>query len=121
MLQKERRGTLFIDNQRRLNFYLRAFWGRDFFMRPTSGDYETREGYKPFIETRVIHLADAYDDFAGLPGKDLYRAAAAHAAAHLVYTKKPLSMEQLNPAQMFTIGMFEDARVNSWRCRNFPA
>jgi len=120
MLQKERRGTLFIDNQRKLNFYLRAFWGRDFFMRPTSGDYETREGYKPFIETRVIHMPDAFDDFAGLPGKDLYRATAAHAAAHLVYTKKPLSMEQLNPAQMFVIGLFEDARVEAMAIREFP-
>ena len=120
MLQKERRGTLFIDNQRKLNFYLRAFWGRDFFMRPTSGDYETREGYRPFIETRVIHLPDAFDDFAGLPGKDLYRASAAHAAAHLVYTTKPLSMEQLNPAQMFIIGLFEDARVEALAIREFP-
>ena len=120
MLQKERRGTLFIDNQRKLNFYLRAFWGRDFFMRPTSGDYETREGYKPFIETRVIHMPDAFDDFAGLPGKDLYRATAAHAAAHLVYTNKPMSMEQLNPAQMFIIGLFEDARVEALAVREFP-
>ena len=120
MLQKERRGTLFIDNQRKLNFYLRAFWGRDFFMRPTSGDFETREGYKPYIETRVIHMPDAFDDFAGLPGKDLYRATAAHAAAHLVYTTKPMSMEQLNPAQMFIIGLFEDARVEGLAIREFP-
>ena len=120
MLQKERRGTLFIDSQRKLNFYLRAFWGRDFFLRPTSGDYEAREGYKPFIETRVIHLPDAYDDFAGLPGRDLYRAAAAHAAAHLVYTREPLSMEQLNPVQMFLIGLFEDARVEGLAIREFP-
>ncbi|HSD96869.1 MAG TPA: nitric oxide reductase activation protein NorD [Sulfuricaulis sp.] len=120
MLQKERRGTLFIDSQRKLNFYLRAFWGRDFFLRPTSGDYEAREGYKPFIETRVIHLPDAYDDFAGLPGRDLYRAAAAHAAAHLVYTREPLSMEQLNPVQMFLIGLFEDARVEHLAIREFP-
>jgi nitric oxide reductase NorD protein len=120
MLQKERRGTLFIDSQRKLNFYLRAFWGRDFFLRPTSGDYEAREGYKPFIETRVIHLPDAYDDFAGLPGRDLYRAAAAHAAAHLVYTREPLSMEQLNPVQMFLVGLFEDARVEHLSIREFP-
>ena len=120
MLQKERRGTLFIDSQRKLNFYLRAFWGRDFFLRPTSGDYEAREGYKPFIEARVIHLPDAYDDFAGLPGRDLYRAAAAHAAAHLVYTREPLSMEQLNPVQMFLIGLFEDARVEHRAIREFP-
>jgi nitric oxide reductase NorD protein len=120
MLQKERRGTLFIDSQRKLNFYLRAFWGRDFFLRPTSGDYEAREGYKPFIETRIIHLPDAYDDFAGLPGRELYRAAAAHAAAHLVYTREPLSMEQLNPVQMFLIGLFEDARVEHRAIREFP-
>jgi len=120
MLQKERRGTLFIDNQRKLNFYLRAFWGRDFFMRPTSGDYESREGYRPFIEQRVIHLPDAYDDFAGLPGKELYRAAAAHAATHLVYMSKPLSMEQLNPVQMFMIGLIEDARVEHLAIREFP-
>lgn len=120
MLQKERRGVLFIDNQRKLNFYLRAFWGRDFFMRPTSGDYETREGYRPFIESRVIHLPDAYDDYAGLPGRELYRAATAHAAAHLVYTTRPLSMEALNPAQMFLIGVFEDARIEGLALREFP-
>jgi hypothetical protein len=120
VLQKERRGTLFIDNQRKLNFYLRAFWGRDFFLRPTSGDFETRAGYRPFIEQRVIHLPDAYDEFAGLSGKELYRAAAAHAAAHLAYTRKPLSMEALNPAQMFMIALFEDARVEALAIREFP-
>ncbi len=120
VLQKERRGTLFIDNQRKLNFYLRAFWGRDFFLRPTSGDYETREGYRPFIEKRVIHLPDAYDDYAGIAGRELYRAAAAHAAAHLVYTREPISMEQLNPVQMFFIGIFEDARIEHLALREFP-
>jgi len=50
MLQKERKGTLFIDVQRRINMYLRALWARDFFMKPTSGDFETREGYRPYVE-----------------------------------------------------------------------
>jgi hypothetical protein len=120
VLQRERRGTLFVDNQRKLNFYLRALWGRDFFLRPTAGDYEGREGLKPFIEQRVIHVPDAYDDFQGLPGKDLYRAAAAHAAAHLMYTREPLSAEQLNPVQMLLIGLIEDARVEALAIRQFP-
>ena len=120
LLQQERRGTLFVDNQRKLNFYLRALWGRDFFMRPTSGDFETREGYKPFIEQRVIHLPDAYDDYHELPGKDLYRAAAAHAAAHLIYTTEPISPEMLKPAQMVIIGLVEDARVEHLAAREFP-
>ncbi|MBK1725806.1 nitric oxide reductase activation protein NorD [Halorhodospira neutriphila] len=120
MLQQERRGTLFIDNQRKLNFYLRALWGRDFFMRPTSGDFETREGYKPYIERRVIHLPDAYDDYRGLPGKDLYRAVAAHAAAHLVYTAAPLAAEAPAPTQQAVIGVLEDARVERLAAQRFP-
>jgi nitric oxide reductase NorD protein len=120
VLQKERRGTLFVDTQRKLNFYLRALWGRDFYLRPTSGDYETKEGYRPYIENRTIHVPDAYDDHAGVSGKEIYRAAAAHAAAHLMYTRRPLSAEQLNPAQMFLIGLFEDARVEYQAIAAFP-
>ena len=120
VLQKERRGTLFVDQQRKLNFYLRALWGRDFFMRPTSGDYESRQGYKPFIDQHLIHLPDAFDDYAGISGSQLYRAAAAHAAAHLAYTREPMSAEALSPAQMIFIALFEDARIEHLAIREFP-
>ncbi|OIR08643.1 von Willebrand factor type A domain protein [mine drainage metagenome] len=141
MLQKERKGTLFIDVQRRINMYLRALWARDFFMKPTSGDFESREGYRPFVEGYFIHLPDAYDDFilppgersaprpqAGegsgegskIPGLELYRAAAAHSAAHLVYTREPISAEALNPWQMAVISVIEDARVETLAANRFP-
>ncbi|MBK5965626.1 VWA domain-containing protein [Thiocystis minor] len=120
VLQKERRGTLFVDNQRRLNFYLRALWARAFFMRPTSGDYESRQGLKPFVEDFQIHLPDAFDPWRGIAGIELYRAAAAHCAAHMVYTTQPLSAEQLSQAQMAFIGIFEDARVENLAIREFP-
>ncbi len=120
VLQKERRGTLFVDHQRKLNFYLRALWGRAFFMRPTSGDYETRQGLRPFIEDWYIHLPDAFDDYRGITGIELYRAAAAHCAAHLVYTTAPLSAEQLTPAHMKCIELFEDARVEHLAMARFP-
>lgn len=120
VLKRERRGTLFVDSHRKLNFYLRALWGRDFFLRPTSGDFETRQGMPVYIEQRVIHLPDAYDDYAELPGIELYRAAAAHAAAHLVYMTQPISAEALSPIQMFFIGVFEDARIEHLAIRQFP-
>jgi len=120
VLQRERRGTLFVDQQRKLNFYLRALWGRDFFLRPTSGDIESRVGTRPFIEERVIHLPDAYDDLHGLSGKELYRASACHAAAHLAYTLRPLSAEALTPVQMFIIALVEDARIEALAIRDFP-
>ncbi len=120
VLQKERKGTLFVDIQRRINIYLRALWARDFFMRPTSGDFETRQGYRPYIEGYIIHLPDAYDAHDDIAASEVYRAAAAHAAAHLVETKFPISAEALNPLQMAVISVIEDARVEALSIRRFP-
>lgn len=124
MLQKEHKGTLFIDVQRRINMYLRALWARDFFMKPTSGDFESREGYRPYVEDYFIHLPDAYDDIEvgdhKISGLELYRAAAAHAAAHIAYTREPISAEALNPWQMAVIGVIEDARVEAIAVKRFP-
>jgi len=125
MLQKERKGTLLVDVQRRINMYLRALWARDFFMRPTSGDFEAREGYRPYIEDYLLHLPDAFDDFAiegqaPVSGLELYRATAAHCAAHIVETRQPISAEALNPLQMAVISVIEDARVEVLAIRRFP-
>ncbi|HMM46744.1 MAG TPA: VWA domain-containing protein [Thiobacillaceae bacterium] len=125
MLQKERKGTLLVDVQRRINMYLRALWARDFFMRPTSGDFESREGYKPYIEDYLLHVPDAFDDFVvegrePVPGLELYRATAAHCAAHVVETRVPISAEALNPFQMAVISAIEDARVETLSIRRFP-
>ncbi len=118
MLQKERRGTLFIDTQRKLNFYLRALWGRDFFLRPTGADYE---GFKPYLEHHIMHLPDAVDPIKDVvSGLELYRAMSAHMAAHLNYTTARISAEQLTPAQMFFIGLAEDARIEYKAIQAFP-
>jgi nitric oxide reductase NorD protein len=131
MLQKERKGTLLVDVQRRINMYMRALWARDFFLRPTSGDFESREGYRPYIEDYLIHVPDAFDDWTPpLPpgggeeekvsGLELYRATAAHCAAHVVETRTPISAEALNPLQMAVISVIEDARVETLSIRRFP-
>ena len=117
MLQKERRGTLFVDAQRRLNFYLRALWGRDFFLRPSAADHE---GFRPYIEHHVMHLPDAVDPIGDVTGVELYRAQAAHLAAHIQYTRSAISAEQLSQAQMFFIALIEDARVEYCAAQDFP-
>ena len=130
VLQQERKGTLFVHVQRRLNIYLRAMWGRDVFLRPTAGDYENREGLRPFIEGHVVHLADAYDDWLPfgpdtpahqvVQGPELYRAAANHCTAHLVFTRRPLSMQELSPLQIALVELIEDARVEALAIAQFP-
>ncbi|HSJ47848.1 MAG TPA: VWA domain-containing protein [Gammaproteobacteria bacterium] len=127
VLQKERRGVLFVDVQRRLIMYLRALWGRDFFLRPTSGDFETRSGYQPYIEQYFIHLPDAFDDFSAsedgadaVPALEVYRAAAAHCAAHMVYSCQDPEAESTPPLTRLLIGVIEDARVETLAVRTFP-
>jgi nitric oxide reductase NorD protein len=117
MLQKERRGILFVKTQRKLNFYLRALWGRDFFLRPTGADFAD---FRPYIETQVLHMPDAVDDVGDIPGLEVYRATAAHMAAHMSYTSKPISAEELSPAQMSFIGILEDARIEYKAILEFP-
>ena len=121
MLQKERRGILFIKTQRKLNFYMRALWGRDFFLRPTGADFAD---FRPYIEHRVLHLPDALDDVGEGEGKiqglELYRATAAHMASHMMYATSAISAEGLSPAQMFFIGQIEDARVEYKATQEFP-
>jgi nitric oxide reductase NorD protein len=117
VLQRERRGTLFIDTQRKLNFYLRALWGRDFFLRPTGADYTD---FRPYIDKNIVHMPDAVDAIGAITGLELYRATSAHMAAHICYTKSRISAEQLSPAQMFFIGLAEDARVEYKAIGEFP-
>ena len=129
VLQKERKGTLFIDVQRRIGMYLRALWARDFFMRPTSGDFEKREGSQPYIDGYIIHLPDAYDDYVyttpdgeekRISGIELYRATAAHAACHQVLTDKQFDGTGLSVVQKVLCGLIEDARVESIALEKFP-
>ncbi|MGC9238566.1 MAG: nitric oxide reductase activation protein NorD [Acidithiobacillus sp.] len=125
VLQQERRGLLFIDVQRRLIMYLRALWGRDFFLRPTSGDFETRQGYRPYIEQYFIHVPDAYDDMENAQGQkitalELFRAAAAHAAAHVVLSQYDLRLELAPAEQKLWIGLLEDAWVEREAIARFP-
>ncbi len=126
MLQAERKGTLFVDVQRRLLIYLRAIWGRDFFLRPTSGDYEHREGLKPYIDRFVIHIPDAFDDWSDagekktVSGLDVYRAVVNHCAAHLQFGREPLTDEGLTPLQRHLVECIEDARVEYLAGQAFP-
>ena len=77
-------------NQRKLNFYMRALWGRataDAADRGTT--VETRAG-QPALISRSINVACCRMPidtcFHRIEGIDLYRAAVAHAAAHLAYS-----------------------------------
>ena len=115
----------FGDIQRRLRIYLRALWGREFVIKEAAVDAVGDEVNRPFIEYSVIHLPHVFyagtaDGARCVTGPEIYRAAAAHAAAHLVYRKKHLSARSLDKCQIAMISLIEDARVETLAIRSFP-
>lgn len=120
VLQAERKGLLLVDVQRRLGLYLRALWGREWQLVPTAGDFERRTGLRPFAADHRLHLPDALDAWQGQPALDLYRAQAAHLAAHLAALQAPLPAEGLNALQRQCIGVVEDARAEALALARLP-
>lgn len=122
---KDSPGTRFIDVQRRLNIYLRALWGCDFALQPAAYEFEARAASQPYVQKLGIHLPGSFYDFAPhgstlATGLDLYRAAAAHAAAHIVYTQQPFPEAAPDKWLRAVISTIEDARVEALAIRRFP-
>lgn len=93
--------------QRRLGLYLRALWGRGFTLAPAAR-------VLPAIESGTIALPVSWPDVLH------YRAAATHAAAHLMYGSVPFVANDLKGRQRALIALLEDARVESLALRDFP-
>ena len=113
-------GTLFTTVERRLGFYLRALWGREPDLRAATMAREGKKGKRVSIVDGTIRMPQAFEVS---PGKDpvaLYRAAAAHAAAHLVHSTQKFPLRALRPIQVALVGLIEDARVEHLAMRQMP-
>lgn len=95
-LSRERHGTLYVDHERRLGHYLRAFWELEIDCHPYSLAFDTLRRRVPHIARKGFHIPDVYDDLDGVRGIDRYRALLAHLAAHYAYTK-PIIADNFSP------------------------
>jgi nitric oxide reductase NorD protein len=118
-------GILFTDVERRLGFYLRALWGRSMDLRAGTAaavmhDGGSRKGRRVSIVDGAIRMPRTFDVFPGQDGLALYRAAAAHGAAHLVYSTERFPLRQLKAIQVALVSLIEDARVEQLALREMP-
>ena len=100
-----------------LRHYLRALWRRDF--KLIACDKPAAE-MRPFISEMGIHLPRQYNSHRGSLLRDLYRAAAAHAAAHDAYSTIQFERKKLKPVQLAIIALLEDARVEQLAITAMP-
>lgn len=120
LLRSESDGTVFSDVERRLSLYLRALWGRNIRLRPVIHTTGASAGRRATIDGTLVRLPQSYRGFAGQSALDLYRAAAAHAAAHIAFTGTRFPVGGLKPIQVALASLIEDARVEQLAMREFP-
>ena len=124
-LRKEHKRTQLVDVQRRIRIYLQALWGCHFVIQAIDGDIGDHARQQPFVRNDIIHLPNSYYDLAlrgvtHVTALETYRAAAAHAAAHIIYSRSPYSAKSIDKWQKAVISTIEDARVEALSIRRFP-
>jgi len=124
MLQRERHGTLYMDNERKLDMYLRGMWQDESYFVPYSLGFDELRKPVPYYDHLGIRVPDVYDDFTAangtvVPGIDRYRITIAHIAAHRKWTTAIIA-DNFSPFQRLAIEHLEDSRVEYLMLKEYP-
>ena len=119
VMQRERHGTLLMDNERKLDAYLQALWGESDYLVPYSLAFDELRKPMPYFDSLGIRLPDVYDDYQGVSGINRYRAALAHMAAHRRWSQQ-MVVDNWSPYQRVAVEVFEDSRVDLLAIRKYP-
>ena len=123
ILSRERHGTLFIDNERKLDLYLKALWQQKSYLIPYSNAFDQLRKPMPYYDHLGIRVPDVFDDKetvqGDIKGIDRYRAVLAHIAAHQRWTTAIIA-DNFSPFQRIAIEALEDSRVEYLAMREYP-
>ncbi|MEK7810339.1 MAG: hypothetical protein AAB278_00805, partial [Pseudomonadota bacterium] len=119
VLQRERHGTLLVDNDRKLSMYMRGLWKDEDMLIPYSSAFDELRKPVPYYDKLGIRLPDVYDDAHGVSGIDRYRATLAHIIGHRRWTKAIIA-DNMSPFQRMAAEFLEDCRVEFLAMREYP-
>jgi nitric oxide reductase NorD protein len=109
----------FEDVERRLKLLGRALWGTTPRLGCLEGAAHAPAPQRVSIAGGLIRMPHVFRGVAPAWTEPLYRAALAHAQAHLTFGTRQ-SPKKLRPLQIAMIGLIEDARVEALAMRRFP-
>jgi nitric oxide reductase NorD protein len=124
ILQRERHGTLFIDNERNLSLYLKALWDKKLYMIPYSTGFDELRKPIPYYDNLGARLPDVLDDIENKKGTviaaiDRYRAILAHIIGHKRWSEA-IFADNLSPFQRIAVETIEDSRVEYLAYKIYP-
>lgn len=121
VLQRVRHGTLFMDNDRKLNLYLQALWSEEEIpmLVPYSETFDQLRKPQPYYDQLGFRIPDVYDDMNGISGINRYRMVLAHMAGHRRWSHQ-LIADNYSPFQRIAVEHFEDCRIDHLIMQNYP-
>ncbi|MDH5710714.1 MAG: VWA domain-containing protein [Gammaproteobacteria bacterium] len=119
MLQRERHGTLYMDNERKLDMYMRSMWQQEEYFVPYSLGFDEMRKPQPYYDSLGMRVPDVYDDLNGVRGINRYRITLAHMAGHKRWTDRQIA-DNLSPFQRVAVEAFEDSRIEQLIIREYP-
>ncbi len=128
MMQRERHGTLFADNERSLGMYLQALWNDKDYLVPYSTGFDELRQPVPYYDKLGMRIPDVFDDLVikdpengdtTIQGIDRYRAVLAHMVSHRRWSSQIVA-DNFSPFQRISIDLLEDSRVEYLAMQEYP-
>ena len=113
-------GIGFAETERQTKAFVTALWGRPPLLRSFPAGSGQAPQRRSGLAGPLIRLPDIYRGVQGDAAYALYKAAAAHAQAHLIFGGPRFPVGQLKPLQTALVTLIEDARVETLAMRALP-
>jgi len=120
LLERAAAGTGFAETERQTKAFVTSLWGRPPLLRSFPVDTGQAPQRRAGIAGPLIRMPEIYRGVQGEAAYVLYRAAAAHAQAHLVLGGPRFPIGTLKPLQTALVTLIEDARIELLAMRQLP-
>jgi nitric oxide reductase NorD protein len=120
MIARDLGSVSFLETEVELKAFVTALWGRVPVLRSFPADNGRTAQRRTSIAGPIIRLPEVYRGVQGDAARTLFRAAAAHAQAHLTLGQGLFPVGTLKPLQIALVSLIEDARIETLAMRQFP-
>ncbi len=120
LVERASTGIGFAETERQTKAFMTSLWGRLPLLRSLAVEMSQMIQRRSAIAGPLIRLPEIYRGVQGDAARALYRAAAAHAQAHLVLGGPRFPVGKLKPLQIALVTLIEDARIEMLAMRQLP-
>jgi len=120
MIARDLGSVTFPETEIELKAFVTALWGKVPLLRSLAADNSQAPQRRTSIAGPLIRLPETFRGVQGDAARALFRAAAAHAQAHLVLGGGLFPVGTLKPLQIALVGLIEDARIETLAMRQLP-